>query len=228
METAFARQIYQKYQLPGNLQNHLLWTAALGLLVSSHWTGPRLDSQLITTNLLLHDIANLIKFNFQGPLSQKSITKEKDLDYWKTTQKNLKQNYGSDVLSASIHIIQELNPEKSDRIIDLLKKHTFEAMPSLLKSQNSWEHKIILYCDIRFKPEGISSISERILDLKKRYQNRDDEWINKQTFRRRLDNSLEIEQQLNSHTDIDLPAVTQKQLEKYISQAEQYPLRVNL
>ncbi len=228
MKTVLPQQIYQKYQLPVNLQNHMLWTAALGLLISSRWKGAKLDTRLITTNLLLHDIANLIKFDFNSPLSQQSITEKRDLKYWQNVKKNLKQNYGSDVLSASIRIIQELNPQKSDKIIDLLKKHTFETIPSLLNTQGSWEHKIVLYCDIRFKPEGISSLSDRIRDLQKRYQNRDDSWINKQTFKHRLDNSLKLEQQLDSHTEIDLPAVTQEQLEKYISQAEQYSLKVNL
>lgn len=230
------KKVYQRYLIPENLKNHMQWAAALGLLITENWNeqsgagrdrSRQLDQELIIETLLLHDLANLIKFEFDTPLDQLTAPNPKELKYWAQVQKQMVEKYGSDTNQASIEMIRELNLHQYQQIIKLLEAHSFEAIPALLKHNGSWEQKIVLYSDLRIMPGGIASIKERIADLKQRYQSQDHTWDDKQTFGQRLENSLALEEQLNACTKLDLPEITQNQLKPYIHQVSQYYFTVD-
>lgn len=230
------KKVYQQYRIPKNLKNHMQWAAALGLLIAENWNeqsgtardrSRQLDQDLITKTLLLHDLANLIKFEFDTPLARLTASNPKELKYWGQVQKQMIEKYGPDTHQANIKMVRELNPYKCQQIIKLLETHSFETIPALLKHNGSWEQKIVLYSDLRIMPGGIASIEERIADLKQRYQSQDQTWDDKQTFGQRLENSLALEEQLNACTKLDLPKITQKQLEPYITQVSQYHFTVD-
>ena len=54
-------EIYKKYNLPENLQIHMLRVAACSNLIIDNWNGPDIDKQAIIRVSLLHDMGNMVK-----------------------------------------------------------------------------------------------------------------------------------------------------------------------
>ncbi len=219
------RQIYDFFELPSSLQQHMLQTAALGLIICQNWQGENLDQELILASLLLHDLANLIKFDLNSNLSQSLLSSKHSLAYWQQRQNRFKNKYGKNTEKANIKIIRELKPKKLKRITSILKNHDLDGLQSLLKQKN-WEQKIVLYSDLRITPQALASIEERLLDLRQRYQDRDSSWTDEKIFQIRLKNGLQLENQLNNLTQLNLTQLKTKDLIDLMQQVEQFPLQM--
>lgn len=219
------RQVYDFFELPGSLQQHMLQTAALGLMICQNWKSENLDQELILTTLLLHDLANLVKFELNSTLSQSLLTSKHSLAYWQQRQNRFKNKYGENAEKANIKIIRELRPQQLEQITRILKNHSLDRLPSLLQQKN-WEQKIVLYSDLRITPQGLSSIKERLLDLRQRYQNRDSNWSDEKIFQTRLKNGLTLEKQLNNSTGRNITQLTTKDLVESKQKIEKFYLQM--
>ena len=168
MKFSSIQQIYNHYQIPPNLQRHMLEVTAVGRYICDHWSGPSVDKELITKALFLHDMGNIIKFKrpFLGEL-------EPDAAHWEQVQAEFVQKYGSDVHTATMTIITELGKEKEiGWILENMRLVTKQS-----GADDSDVVKICEYADCCVSPEGIVGFERRLLDLIERYQKKNTEWI---------------------------------------------------
>ncbi len=224
------QDIYQHYLIPSNLAEHMLQTAALGQIICQHWQQNKTDLQqsLVLTTLLLHDMGNLIKFKLDKTANkqQRQVAQLLTADQnWQQQQQAMIAKYGSSCEQANSIILQELGLNKAAQ---LLKRHNFDRLHTLIDQPGHWQEKIIFYCDLRFTPFGLSSVPERIQDLKERYQSQNPNWRDAAIVRQRLDDSLQLEASLNQYTKIDLKHIADSSIKPLVQQLRQYPITVKV
>ena len=221
-------ELYNHYQIPENLKQHLLTVAAIGLTIIQNWdTTATLDNELILITLLTHDLGNLAKFDLDSPLSRHYLG-EQGLDYWRQRQQQFRKKYGHDAQQANLKIVQELGLPRV--VTEILKRQSFVNLPNLLQSvkPHTWETKICLYSDLRVTPSGLASIESRINDLQKRYGYRDIKWQNAETVKKWHQQSAVLEAQLNQKTTISLPDLSMKKIAPLITELTRYQIETTL
>lgn len=155
-----AADLYSYYKIPPQLQQHQLQVTAVGRYLCDHWTKGKINKELVTKALLLHDMGNIVKFKqpFIGHM-------EKDAPYWEHVQEEFIQKYGSVAHKATTTILQEIGVEKE--IVELLHSVGYEAQE---KGNVLWdEAKIADYADMCVSPKGVVGFEERMQDLIVRY-----------------------------------------------------------
>ena len=168
-------QIYSRFEVPSNLQMHQKRVASVGALIwDNRKENPKNDEIIkedIVAALLIHDIGNIVKFDF----SEKTINilgKEAErIEHWKNVKKKIIQKYGKDDHDATWNMALELGA--SEGVKQLLQQVDFSRIEEVFKS-NKLAFKICTYSDFRVGPFGIINLKERINDLKRRYKGRDD------------------------------------------------------
>ncbi len=157
--------IYQKYQLLPNLQQHQLRVAAVAKQICDNLDSPA-DTEAVIKACLLHDMGNIIKFD----LSQFSEFLEPEgPGYWQKVQAQFKTRYGDDEHHATIEIAKELGVKS--KIVELIDGIGF-SNSLVTVSQKKLEPKICAYADMRVAPNGVLSLDERLADGRRRYANR--------------------------------------------------------
>lgn len=151
--------IYDTYLIPPNVRTHMIDVAAIGLYISNHWTGNPLDITSLTEALLLHDMANIIKFKRPFTLLQGQET------YWEGIQDTYIKKYGTNVFDATMFIVKEIGVPQS--VITILEEMYVIGMGSLERYQD--ESHIAEYADTCVTPKGIEGFTLRVQDLIKRY-----------------------------------------------------------
>ncbi len=221
-------EIYQLYNVPPNLAEHMLLVAALGKYVVESWIEPSIDKEIVINTLLLHDIGNLVKFDLDTDWSEQMMTKSKylsnqenhTLQYWQKKQQEMISQYGPNADQANETIIKKIINDP--KVSQLLENHSFTTLGDCLQSDD-WEKKLVFYCDLRVEPQGLTSVEERIEDLRDRYRHRDSNWNDENLFRQWMNSSLELERQLDQHTSLDLRKVRQSDFDQLVrSLADKY------
>jgi len=162
----FISQVYDKYQIPDNLQKHMYRVAAVGYEITENWLGPEIDRDLIAKALLLHDLGNIIKFDLDA--FPKLLGDDTDkLDYWKRVQKKFIDQYGTNEFEATMAMMQELSVEPA--VSGLVEKLGVNNLAEIVGG-GDWQLRIAEYSDLRVAPEGVVRIDERFDDLFKRYK----------------------------------------------------------
>lgn len=190
------QEIYSKYNIPINLQQHMLLTAKTAIAISEHWNGIPFNHQKIILACLLHDLGNLIKFDLKKYpefLGEES----KNRQFWKRTQEKMIAAYGSDEHLATEKMLKELHI--NSEVIRLILEKTF-ANACTIEKVDDWPLKILLYCDFRVGPYGILPLKERVKELMERsakYKDRSD----------LLDAIISIEQQIQKYTTVPLSTI---------------------
>jgi hypothetical protein len=203
------REIYKKYPVPINLQRHLLKVTAVGSMIADHWKGPALNRDDLVAFMLIHDIGNLVKYDFDCKLYDGDI--DSDVEKWKKIQKELVEKYGEDDLKVTIAFAKEIGAPK--RILFLLEESYFHKLESTVKC-NDWELKIGKYADMRAAPKGIVSLNARFDDLEKRYIGRAI-GLSLEDFEEHRKIAHELEKQVFANTDISPDEITDEIAKKY-------------
>lgn len=194
------------YQIPPNLQRHMLQVAAVGELLREHWQGPPVHWQVVRMTLLLHDMGNIIKFKrpFLGEL-------ESDAPHWEQVQQAYVAKYGSNVHEATGDIIRELPlaPSLQKQVL-----HTLDGMQKMFNHQSdlSWETRVVEFADCVVTPAGITDFETRMADLHFRYGKTDPSW--QLPFR-------ENAQLMQEQVDIDLAEIAQHDVTAALQQLAQ-------
>jgi hypothetical protein len=151
-------QVYERFDVPPNLQEHMFRVAKMCLFISDHWKGINLDKKLIVKGALLHDLGNIVKFNFGKYL--KLLDKELPrIDHWKNIQKKTIEKYGSDDHEVTIKMLEEINT--SQKLKDIVSTKSFSSSLETEESDN-WELKILYYADLRSGTFGVLPLKERL------------------------------------------------------------------
>lgn len=157
------KQLYEKYRIPKNLQEHMLRVGVLAQIISENWIGREIDKLNIVVACLFHDAGKIVKFDF----SRLELFGEeaKNIDYWKQVQNETIKKYGEDEHTTNYKLCGEMGLKP--KILEIIKNLEWDDVQKLLDAQNL-DSAIPVYCDMRIGPFGILSIDDRINDLKNR------------------------------------------------------------
>jgi hypothetical protein len=169
------KEIYDKYNIPPNLQKHMLRVAALSEILVENWIEGELDERSITFACLFHDMANIIKFD----LTKASIFKEEEAqkEYWKKVQLEVMETYGPNIHEATRKIARETGCPS--QVVDLITKLEWDNAKRVVEDDD-FESGITIYSDMRIGPFGILPLQERIENLRTRNTSHDFDAIAKE------------------------------------------------
>jgi hypothetical protein len=155
-------EIYEKYKIMPNLQEHMYKVAGVASLICDNFNGSLPKDEIIST-CLLHDIGNIVKFKLD---KFPNFLEPEGLDYWSGIQNSYFKKYGYEQHEATSQIIKEIGI--SNIVLDLAKHVGFSMAENNLKN-NSFARKICAYSDMRVAVFGVRSLKERLDDLSERY-----------------------------------------------------------
>lgn len=201
-------KVYKKYEVPPNLQQHMIRVASVGAWITDHWNTHDLNKEPIVQALLLHDMGNIIKFDFS---LTHLLGEGQDVNHWKEVQQRFKETYG-DEHAATLQIAKEVG----------LNAQAFEYLQAVGSSRlkdavhiNDSNKKICCYSDFRVDPFGIVTVNKRFDDIVARYRGRDHYLGNIEEIERRRTHCLELEKQLQEHVTQDLQLLNNGIIEAY-------------
>jgi hypothetical protein len=153
--------IYNEYKIPPNLQIHQLQVAAVALQICDS-TNLSIDKENVIKACLLHDMANIVKYDLHNEYSGLEID---DLDYWRVVQKEYIEKYGADDHQATYSLIKEMNlPEP---LFKLLEKN-LQLISREDINMSDVESCICKYADMRLSPHGVMPLKERLEEWQRR------------------------------------------------------------
>ena len=199
-------EIYKKYNIPPNLIDHMLTVTKVVLFITNHWKGEKIDKIVMEKSALVHDLGNIVKFNFKKyPEFLGSEMKNRSI--WEEKQKEMVAKYGNDDHEATRLILNELKFD--DKSIGVVSSKSFGNSVATLNS-NNWNLKILLYSDLRVLPWGTGTLEDRFNDIKERmpqYNTRPDL---EDLFRA----CREIERQIQNNVDVSLATIDTKSVKE--------------
>lgn len=205
-------EIYTKYQIPPNLQEHMYRVTALAKLICDNWTGEdKLDVDVILQACLLHDMGNIIKFDFDN-FPQLLGEEQKNIEYWKKVKREMIKRYGEDEDMATVQICKELRVQEN--VLFLIENWGFKNFTRIAESDN-WEWKIAVYADHRISPQGVVSLKQNLENKQKRYKlNRPNASHISDKSQNLYDSAIEVENDLQKNISVKLDSIKTEDLDK--------------
>ncbi len=164
-----ATEVYETYRVPPWLQLHQVRVAAVGRYVAlMHGAGASVED--IIRACLLHDIGAIVKFDFSktgGALN--GLFRPEDLEYWRAVQKEMQAKYGSEEHTATAALMKEMGV--SERVQEIVNSTGTRNLRAILE-KGDLGVMIVQYADTRVAPQGVTSLTERVNDVKMRYAER--------------------------------------------------------
>jgi 5'-deoxynucleotidase YfbR-like HD superfamily hydrolase len=211
---------YKQKKIPSNLQRHMLRVAAVGKHIAENWN-EEIDTNSIISALLLHDLGNLLKFDLSKGVSLFD-NNEQNIDYWQQVKDELISTYGTkDEHRATIKMATEVT--NNQRIMKLVEGIGSSNLKNTLR-KNDWEQKIASYSDFRVTPSGYSTVTNRFEDIIERYKGHNHALSYEEKTREKMSTCLEIEKQLQQHSDINLQQLPSEKLETMVDKLKKWTI----
>lgn len=192
---------YTKLKIAPNLQEHMLRVGALLSILSEHWEGEVIDSDSLVAAGLFHDLANILKFDFDKPeLLGKEALRSED---WKQVQNEVRERYGDDLHRTTLRMGKENGLHET--VLRIIEGMEWERTHVVLEQQD-WEVALAIYADMRVGPFGILPVVKRIDDLHRRKPRSDYEKLKHE--------ALGLEKALQDFTTISLDSITDSDLNR--------------
>lgn len=194
------QEIYRKFNLPPNLQEHMLRVCGVVRFIEQHWVGEdQVDWQLAQQAALLHDLGNIVKFHLDE--TPEFLGKEQSrLEYWKNVQQEIIREYGSDDHAATKKMLTEIGA--SEDLVAIILSKTFGNV-LLTKKSDNWPLKIMFYGDMRALPLRIGTLAERMEDTRQRMPH----YTSRPDFEDLVAACLDIEKQIEKNLDVPVSAI---------------------
>ncbi|MCL5667058.1 MAG: HD domain-containing protein [Patescibacteria group bacterium] len=194
-------EIYRKYQIMPQQAEHQFRVAAVADYIVKNIARSvpvALDSEAIIKACLLHDMGNLVKFDFNYTREKfLGLIDVKTLPYWEQTQREFRKKYGTNSHQATMKIIEDLGI--GGRVKELVNCIGFTTGKANAES-GDFGKKICAYSDMRVEPHGVVSLEERFRGLRERYRNHPtDTGSKREEFEQAL---REIEKQIFNQAEI--------------------------
>jgi phosphohistidine swiveling domain-containing protein len=212
--------LYRAYRVPPNLQLHLLRVAALGTLIAENWKHVPLDHATLVTSLLLHDVGNIVKADYDK-YPDLFPEEMKNLAYWKSVQYWVRTKFGETDVEASLAIARELNVPTT--VLDLMARKLFVRNAETAVS-HSWELKIAAYADQRIGPYGILPLEERFAEAKERYRGVAYASVNRSEYDSLVRYAYDIERQVEKHCALSLQEITDDMLQPIMERLHSFDI----
>ena len=156
-------QIYKTYNIPPNLQRHMLRVAGLAEILSENWTGETINKTAMVFACLFHDACKLLNFDLSRP--ELFEEEAENIDYWRWVQTEIAHKRGTNEHKATLQVCKEIMlPTKAIQLIDNLE---WCYINGILEYRNM-ESAITVYSDMRIGPFGIITLEERFNELRSR------------------------------------------------------------
>lgn len=210
-------EIYSKYQIPSVLRNHMYRVAAVArILVQSLKPEVRLDIDLVTKAMLLHDMGNVIK----SPVANNVLyTEEERIDLRKVEE--FIKSYGDNEHTVTMAIARELNvPEKVLYILENIGSSRLHLTVDL----NDWYIKLCSYSDFRVAPTGIVSVEERFDEVIRRYAGSQHALADVEKTEKKKQLALVLEKQIQEVCNISLNEIDIEKVEEVAKELEGYEI----
>lgn len=202
--------IYNYYHIMPTLRQHQLRVAAVGVYIARHSTHDVSETD-IATALLLHDMGNIIKFDFR---IFPDFCNPEGAPYWERIQRAFRLRYGHNEHHAHLEIARELG--MPEHIIHYIDAVGFSMMNDTHTS-DSFEQKICAYADQRVGPFGVISLKERLHEGRIRYN------ITEEEARYDLVESvLAIEHDIFSAMDVSPDAISDEAIADIMRELEDF------
>jgi putative nucleotidyltransferase with HDIG domain len=198
--------IYEEYQIPRPLQEHQLRVAGVASILCDNST-VNIDSDSVIKACLLHDMGNIIKFDFSK--EQPEGAELDDLDYWKGIQKKFIETYGREHHEATATIAREIGV--SEEMVSFIDAVGYDNVCNHTQ-EHSLELKICAYSDVRVKPNGVVPLNERLRDFHKRYENRKTDVYSQQDQLKKDECFRELENQIFQDQNITPEYITNERV----------------
>lgn len=212
------QSIYSRYQIMPNLREHQLRVAGVAQIICNAMK-PTVDTKEIVSACLLHDMGNIIKFNLE---LFPAFLEPEGLTYWKKVQNDYIRTYGNDEHHATISIAEEILDEQlqsqseqsiKDRILELLHAIGFSNAKKNVETTNLGK-KIAAYADMRVKPQGVTSMKDRLTDGRKRFSRL--QRYEKDIFEEMTEYLSKIESQIFAQSSIHSNIITEEGVQDII------------
>ncbi len=213
-------EIYEEYKIQPTLEEHMLRVSGVTKWILDNWRGVELDKNKILTVALLHDMGNILKFDFSPEVSPFIYTDE-ERKYWEEIKKEYQEKYGNQVHEATKKIVEELElpVEISEKVGGL----GFRQSEKFLENMD-YISMIVQYADMRVTPHTITSIDERLKDFYRRYEKRSDFEI---LFQEREDSRLalyEIQKIILKNTNENLLEISDKIIQPLVEELKNFEI----
>ena len=206
-------RIYERFNAPPNLREHMLRVAGVASLICDKWEGPVINKEDVIATALLHDLGNMAKIDLENEENVELLGDEKEnLEHWRRIKEDFISKYGEKAHPATLQMVEELgvNP----RIRELLGKEEIHFEKEIAEG-NDWEMKICAYSDRRVSPYGVVSMEERFREWEERYGTRAST-EEKEDIERFKDFSRKIERQIFNICSLEPDDVTGESIQPYI------------
>lgn len=216
-------EIYQRYKIMPQLQEHQLRVAAVAKIICDHLRA-KVETDTIITACLLHDMANIIKFDLSPEVTAKlvpQVLKDGQLEYWQGVQQEFIQKYGLDEHKASIEIAKELG--LNGQVLKCIENIDFAKALENVQNEEL-EPKICDYADLRVGPKGILSIKERLEEGRERYKDRTEKWIAAEKWGELNHACLTVERQIFALASIRPEDITDESVKLVIEELKAYKI----
>jgi HD superfamily phosphodiesterase len=194
------KKIYSRFQLPKNLQEHMLRVGGVASIIAYAWNGPLINKKSIVSACLLHDIGKPVGFDLKSQ-AKFGIPKLNPVKL-KKMQTFIKKNFSADEHIASLKIAKSLGVDKT--VLHILENLSWYNIEKLLK-QKDFDILIALYADMRVGPKGVLTLEKRIKDLEKRKEKNLSKFIKM---------GKKLEEKINKNTNINLSLITNNKVHR--------------
>jgi hypothetical protein len=201
--------IYSEYKIMPMLSIHQIRVAAVANMICDSLSVP-IDKDNIIKACLLHDIANIIKFDLNFPIQNEPT----EINYWQQVKDEYIIKYGKNEHEASVKIAKELG--LSNRVVELIASvDSAFIVDGSIKNNNDFGKKICSYADGRVTPHNVASIKDRNEEARKRYENHPHSF-SEESRHLFISGMEDIEKEIFSHANIKPEDINDDSIQSYI------------
>ena len=144
--------IYDRFLVTRNLRRHMFRVASVAEMVCDNWKGAPLDKDDVVAACLLHDIGNIVKFDFSKESTIKMLGEDgKSIAFWQKVKDDIVARYGKVDNEVNHNMVAELG-------IDARVLFLVDHMGGIFENKKRGDDRELMVCsyaDFRVEPMGI-------------------------------------------------------------------------
>ncbi len=208
--------VYKEFGIPPNLQEHMARVYGIVCFLENHWKGDQIDWNLVKKVALLHDMGNVVRFDFDNH-PEFLGDEQKNIEHWKQIQKEVIAKYGTDDHEATKQMLQQIGIDQDS--INIILEKSFGNVITTSTSDN-WPLKILLYADLRTLPQGAGTLEERIQDIRGRMP----KYVARPDFEDLVAAARNIETQIQQNTSVSVSEILNEVIAPHVTDALKFQI----